>query len=373
VSGARLRLAEPRFGDDALAAIGRVLASGNLTQGPVVAEFEAAVAAFCDSRHGVATTSATTALELALAALDIGPGDEVAAADFTYPATGNAVLQRGAAVRLVDVDPATYCIDPAALEAALGSQTRAVIAVDVFGLPADYRAIEPLLAERGLPLICDAACSLGGMVGGRRTGTFGAMSCFSFHPRKSLTTGEGGMVVTADDALAARMRRLRNHGTDRASFRATFIEPGFNFRLSDLNAALGLVQVPGFGDVLARRRELAAALRDRLEPIDGVTPQAAPDGFTHPYQAFVATCAEGLDRDRIVLGLRQRGVESTLGTYAMHAEPSFQRACGTRPGDLPHSHALVERTFALPLHQGMADADVGTVAEALADVLSEQR
>ncbi len=367
----RLRLAEPRFADDALEAIGRVLASGNLTQGPVVAEFEAAVAAFCGASAGVATTSATTALELALAALDIGPGDEVAAADFTYPATGNAVLQRGAALRLVDVDGATYCIDPGALEATLTPRTKAVLTVDVFGLPADYGAIEPLLAERGIPLVCDAACSLGGAIGERRTGTFGVLSCFSFHPRKSLTTGEGGMVLTSDEALADRMRRLRNHGTERNGWRATFVEPGFNYRLSDLNAALGLVQVPRFEAVLARRRELAAALRERLEAVDGVVCQLAPDGFTHPYQAFVVTCAPELDRDALIPALRERDVESTLGTYAMHAEPTFQRSCGTLPGELPASQALADRTLALPLHQGMGDADVDAIADALAGAISE--
>jgi perosamine synthetase len=365
----RLRLAEPTFGPEALEAIGRVLASGNLTQGPVVADFEAALAEFCGAAHGVATTSATTALELALAALDVGPGDEVVAADFTYPATGNAVLQRGATLRLVDVDPRTYCIDVAALEAALTPETKAVLTVDVFGLPADYTRIEPLLAERGVALICDAACSLGGAIGERRTGTFGVLSCFSFHPRKSLTTGEGGMVLTDDEELVARLRRLRNHGTERAGWRATFVEPGFNYRLSDLNAALGLVQVPGFADVLDRRRELAAALRTRIEGIEGIEAQHAPDGFRHPYQAFVVTCAPGLDRDSLVMALRDSGVESTLGTYAMHAEPSFQRACGTRPGDLPASLALAERTLALPLHQGMADADVDVVGEALEAVI----
>jgi dTDP-4-amino-4,6-dideoxygalactose transaminase len=369
---ARLRLAAPSFGQEAVDAISQVLASGNLTQGPVVAEFETAVAGFCGAAHGIATTSATTALELALAALDIGPGDEVIAADFTYPATGNAALQRGATVRLVDVDPETYCIDPAALEAALSPRTRAVLTVDVFGLPADYTVIEPLLAERGIPLICDAACSLGGAIGDRRTGTFGVMSCFSFHPRKSLTTGEGGMVLTSDDELAARMRRLRNHGTERAGFRATFVEPGFNYRLSDLNAALGLVQVPEFADVVARRRELAVALHAALEPIEGIVPQRAPERFAHPYQAFVVTCDERLDRDALVLALREDGVESTLGTYAMHAEPSFHAACGTRPGDLPVSYALAQRTLALPLHQGMADEDVDVVARAVADAISAQ-
>jgi dTDP-4-amino-4,6-dideoxygalactose transaminase len=180
------------------------------------------------------------------------------------------------------------------------------------------------------------------------------------------------MVLGGDEALLARMRRLRNHGTERAGWRATFVEPGFNYRLSDLNAALGLAQVPDFGAVVERRRTLAAALQARLEDVDGVTPQAEPAGFVHPYQAFVVRCDPALDRDALVMALRERGVESTLGTYAMHAEPSFQRACGTRPGELARSYALAEGTLAVPLHQGMSDEDVDTVAAALADAISAQ-
>ena len=364
-----LRLAHPTFGDDALGAIGRVLTSGQLTQGPVVAEFEQALAEFCGVEHAVATTSATTAIELALAAHDIGPGDLVLAPDFTYPATGNAVLQRGADLRLLEVDPETYLLDTAALEQALEERPRAVIAVDVFGLPADYGAIEPMLARRGVTLICDAACSLGGEVDGRRVGTFGAASCFSFHPRKSLTTGEGGMVMTGDGELAARLRRLRNHGTERSGWRSTFVEPGFNYRMSDINAALGLVQVPGYGAVLARRRALADRLTRRLEGLDSVRPQRIPAGHLHPFQAYVVVLAEGIDRDATIAALRERGVESTLGTYALHLEPAFaERRCAPATG-LAHSGALAQRTLALPLHEHLAEEDLETIALALEDAL----
>jgi dTDP-4-amino-4,6-dideoxygalactose transaminase len=362
-------LADPRFGPAELDAIGRVLASGNLTQGPVVKEFEEAVASFCGVRHAVATTSATTALELVLAALDIGPGDEVVVADFTYPASGNAVLARGATPRLADVDRATYCVDPACVEAQLTERTRAVMAVDVFGLPADYTALEPLLERRGIPLVCDAACSLGGAVGGRGAGSFGVAGCFSFHPRKSLTTGEGGMAVCDDGALADRMRRLRNHGGERQGWRTTFVEPGFNFRMSDLNAALGLAQVPRHAGTVATRAALAARLAAQIEDLPGIRVQSVPEGFRHPFQAFVVVCDEGIDRDGTIAALRGRGVEATLGTYALHAEPSFMAACGTRPGDLPNSFALAQRTLALPLHQGLTEDDVDTVAKALAEVI----
>ena len=362
-----LRLADPRFGEEAVDAIRAVLASGHLTQGPVVAAFESAIAHVVGRAPAVATTAATTALELALAAHDIGPGDEVLAADFTYPATGNAVLQRGATLRLVDADPATYCLDPGALEAALSERTAAVLTVDVFGLPADYDRIEPLLAQHGIALICDAACSLGGAIGTRMAGSFGAAACFSFHPRKSLTTGEGGMVVTDDDALAERMRALRNHGSRRDGWRATFAEPGFNYRMSDLNAALGLTQVADHGATVRRRNALAAKLTAALAELPGVRPQAVPSGHLHPYQAYVVVLEDPrLDRDAVIGALRDGGVESTLGTYAMHVEPAFVRACGTRAGQLPASAMLAARTLALPLHQGMSDADVDVVAAALA-------
>jgi dTDP-4-amino-4,6-dideoxygalactose transaminase len=365
-----LRLANPVFGDDALSAIGRVLASGHLTQGPVVAEFEEALAEFCGVEHAIVTTSATTAIELALAAHDVGPGDLVLAPDFTYPATGNAVLQRGARLRLLDADPQTYCVDVSALEEALAEeQPKAVITVDVFGLPADYATIEPMLAERGVTLICDAACSLGGAIGDRRTGGFGDASCFSFHPRKSLTTGEGGMVGTDDGALATRLRRLRNHGTERNGWRSTFVEPGFNYRMSDINAALGLVQVPGHAEVVSRRRELAERLTAALEGIDGVCPQRVPSGHSHPYQAYVVVVEPRIDRDRVIAALRDLGVESTLGTYALHLEPAFaQRGCAP-PGGLPHSRALAEQTLALPLHEHLADEDTDLIARALEQAL----
>ncbi len=365
-----LRLAEPRFGREALAALEEVLASGRLTQGPKVEAFEQSVAELCGARHGIATTSATTGIELVLAALEIGPGDEVIVADFTYPATANAVLQRRAQPKLVDVDLATYCIDPDEVAAALSPRTAAVVTVDVFGLPADYRILEPLLAEREVPLICDAACSLGGAIGKRRCGSFGLASCFSFHPRKSLTTGEGGMVTTDDERLARRLRRLRNHGSERSGWRASFVEPGFNYRMSELNAALGLIQVGEHERVVKYRRELATHLSAKLAEAAGVTPQRVPHDAVHPYQAYVIRLPESIDREQVISDLAEHSIESTLGTYALHAEPAFERACGTRAGELPRSYRLAQSTLALPLHQRLSEVDVDRIASTLQKVLA---
>lgn len=361
-----LALADARFGDEAAAAVAEVLRSGRLTQGPKVLEFEEALAAYCGTAHGVAVTSATTALALTLAALDIGPGDRVVVPDFTYPATGNVVLRAGAEAVLVDVDPRTYNLDPGALEAAIDEETSAVIAVDLFGLPADYDRIEALVAERGIPLICDAACSLGASHRGRRCGSIGVAACFSFHPRKPLTTGEGGMVLTADDELAARMRRLRDHGGERHGFRYVFEEPGFNYRLTDMQAALGLTQVPGHDETVGRRRELARSLSAVLDRVGGVTPPGVPEGAEPCWQAYVAVLEEGIDRDAAILALRERGVEATIGTYALHAEPAYG---GHEPGELPGSWMLARQAIALPLHQGLDEADMERVATELAAVL----
>jgi dTDP-4-amino-4,6-dideoxygalactose transaminase len=353
------------FGQEAVAALARVLASGRLTQGPNVEAFEDAVAEYCGTRFAVATTSATTALQLVLAALDIRQGDEVIVPDFTYPATANVVLRQGANVRLVDIDPRTYNVDPDAVAEAISPRTRAVIAVDLFGLPADYTALEPIVADREIPLLCDAACALGGAWESRRCGSIGVAGCFSFHPRKILTTGEGGMVTTDDEHLAERARRLRNHGSERDGWRSVFVEPGFNFRMGELEAALGLVQIAGHDAVIERRRLLAARLTAALADVDGITAPYEPVGGRHAYQAYVTMLDESVDRDRLIALLRDEEIEATLGTYALHAEPAFAEACGTRPGDLPVSFAASSRSLALPLHERLREVDVDRVAGAL--------
>lgn len=365
-----LRLADASFDDAAIADVGTVLASGVLTNGPRTAEFESLVAELTGVRHAVAVSSGTTALHVVLAALGLGRGDDVAVADFTHPATANAVVAVGAQPLLVDVREDTYAIDAGALREALTPQTRAVIAVDPFGLPADYATIEAVLADRpDVVLVADAACSLGGSFHGRPCGSIGRAATFSFHPRKVITTAEGGMVTTDDGDLAHRMRRLRNHGGEPSGAAFRFVEPAFNFRLSEVHATLGVHAARRLRDVVDRRRALAARLTAALTGVPGVVPQRIPDGSASTFQSFVVRVAEGIDRDTIVAGLRARGVESTIGTYALHAEPAFSKLCGTAPGDLPRSYGLARRTLALPLHQALGDDDVDRVADELVRVL----
>lgn len=360
-----IRLAEPSFGPQTLASLGAVLESGHLTLGPRVREFEQGVADLLGVDHAVAVSSGTTALHLALAALDIGPGDEVIVPDFTHPATGHVVLQRGADAVLVDVDAATYNVDPQAVEAALTANTRLVIAVDLFGLPADYPALERLLRPRGVPLLCDAACSLGAQLDGRPPARRGVAATFSFHPRKILTTGEGGMVVTDDQALAQRLALLRNHGFASPEF----VEPGFNYRMSDILAALGTAQLPELEEIVRRRRHLAQLLSERLDPLDGIRTPATPPGFDSTFQAYVAVLDAEVDRSRFIAALAEDGVESTIGTYALHSQPSFRSACATTSGDLPVSWMLARRTVALPLHPRLTEEDIDVIADAVREGL----
>lgn len=375
-------LTRPVLGPEELGAVQSVLESGMVAQGPMAAAFEDAVKQRTGSRHAFALSSCTTALHLALDALDIGAArsdrggsadDEVLAADFSFPATGNAIVQAGARPVLVDIDPATYAMDPGDLERRITPRSRAIMPVHPVGSPAPMDAIMAIADRHGIAVIEDAACALGGSCGGRSLGTIGRIGCLSFHGRKIVTTGEGGMLLTDDDAVAERVALLRTHGGVRDGFAVRFEDTGFNYRLSDIQAAIGVQQMGRLGDLIARRRELALELNARLGGIPDIAlPTDQPWG-RHLYQSYVVLLGETDDRDAVVHGLRERGVESTLGTYAMHAQPSFMRRLATRPGDLPGSWRAYRGGISLPLFPTMTEAEVETVAETFASVLAGVR
>ena len=296
----RIPITRPYLDHAEAEAAGAALASGFVVQGPQVAEFERLVCQVTGSSHALAVSSATTGLHLALVALGVGPGDEVLVADFTFPATGNVVAHQGATPVLVDVRTDTFAMDVEDLRAKITPRSKAILPIDPFGLPYDADAINAVAAEHGLAVIEDAACAIGGSYKGRPAGALGTMGVFSFHGRKVITTGEGGMVVTDDDALAARLGLMRNHGGERDGFKLRFVDAGFNYRLSDIQGAIGVVQMGKLDEIVSSAGALAGELRGLLADVPGITVQAEPDGCVHTYQSFVTVLDEGTDRDRVV-------------------------------------------------------------------------
>jgi perosamine synthetase len=348
-----IRLARPDVGAKEAAAVAEVLESGLLTMGPKVAEFESELARACERPHAVAVSSGTAALHLAVLALGIGEGDEVLVPSFTFPATANVVALAGARPVLVDVDPETMNVDPARVEAAVTRRTRAVLAVHLFGRPLDWEALMDVVPPP-VTLIEDAAGALGARHRGRPCGGLGPAGCLSFHPRKVVTTGEGGAVVCADEELADAVRRLRHHGIEpRGDFDVRL--PGFNYRLADLLCAVGIPQLQRLDELLAVRRSLAAAYAERLEGI--VELPTADDGDTHGWQAYVVR----LDRrDEVLRALREQGVEAQIGTYAVHRLSAYRDQ-----GPFPGADACFERALALPLHSQLNASDLDRIAEVI--------
>ena len=355
-AGARLsaiRLAWPDVGEEEAAEVAEVLASGQLTMGPKVAELERELARACEVEHAVAVSSGTAALHLALLALGLGDGDDVLVPAYTFPATANVVALAGARPVLVDVDPATMNLDVARVADAVSPRTRAVLAVHLFGRPLDWDALQAAVPD-GVTLIEDAAGALGARFRGRPCGGLGALGCLSFHPRKIVTTGEGGAVTTRDDQLADAVRSLRHHGIEpRGDF--DIRTPGLNYRLSDLNCAVGLPQVRRLAELLAARERLAQAYQERLAGLVD-TPAAAP-GDTHGRQAYVIQLER---RDEALAALRAAGIEAQIGTYALHLLSAYRDQ-----GDFPGARRCYQRALALPFHSRLTEDDLDRVVAAL--------
>jgi dTDP-4-amino-4,6-dideoxygalactose transaminase len=358
-------LARPSFGPEEEELLLAALRSGWVTQGPRVEEFEARFAEAVGARHAVAVSSGTAALFLALHALELRPGDEVIAPSLSFIATANAIVHAGALPVLVDVDPATQNLDPVAAAAALTPRTRAILLVHQLGLPADLDALQAIAAQRGLALVEDAACAVGSRHRGLPIGASGNPCAFSFHPRKVLVTGEGGMLTTADARLAERLRRLRHQGmsiSDLERHRAehaileSYPEVGYNFRLSDLHAALGLAQLARLEGFLAERRRLAARYDAAFAGTRIVRPRipawAAPN-----HQSYLVRLegADAAERQRVLDRLRRRGIGARRGLMAIHREPAYRAWPPRAP--LPHTEAAAVSTLVLPLFPGLADAD----------------
>jgi perosamine synthetase len=361
-------LTVPALGSEEIAASERVLRSGMLVQGREVLAFEAALCATTGRRHAIAVGSGTAALELALRALGLGPGDQVLCPALTWPSPAHAVLSVGAEVVLCEVDAHEWNSGGAHFAAARGERTRAAIVIDQFGNPARQREIEAALP--GLPLIVDAACSLGASDQGLPCGGRGVIACTSFHPRKVLTTGEGGACLTDDDALAERLRALRNHG-QRAP--GVFVCAAGNQRMTELAAAIGVEQVHKLAGLVDARRRLAGVIKAAFP--GAAFQRAAPGALPNQQTLGLLVGPNGAGsapRDRVIAALREGHVQSGPLSYALHTLPQFAAAAAGATAEgrrLDNAREIAERGLALPLFPGMTREQTDTVIEQLSKAL----
>ncbi|WP_333772769.1 DegT/DnrJ/EryC1/StrS family aminotransferase [Streptomyces sp. IBSBF 3136] len=369
----RIPVMIPWLGEEEARAASDAVLSGWVAQGPRVAAFERAFAERVGAEHGIAVSSCTTALHLSLVALGLGPGDEVVVPSLSFIATANAVRYVGAEPVFADVDPATGNLTRATVDAVRTPRTRAVLAVHQGGVPADVPALRAACAEWDLPLVEDAACAIGSTAGGKPVGHGALLAAWSFHPRKIVTTGEGGMITTDDAQWAARLRRLREHGMDasaaerHASDRPvleSYLEVGFNYRMTDVQAAIGLVQLGKLDAMVTRRRALAARYETLLRDVPGLTPVRDPAHGQSNFQSYWVLLAEDfpVGRDDLLAALAAAGVSARRGIMASHLEPAY---AGHPAAPLPVTERIGRDSLILPLFHTMTEAQQDRVVAVL--------
>lgn len=372
-----IALGQPTFGDEELAAVADVLKSGWVAgQGPVAKDFEQRFAALCGTSSALTLNNCTAALHLAISALGAGPGDEVVVADYTFPATAHAVRYTGAEPVFADVRPDIWTVDPDAVRAAITPKTVGVIAVDAFGMPADYDELRAITDQHSLWLLEDAACSAGATYKGRPAGSLADAACFSFHGRKGITSGEGGAITTDNAELIAHARKLHFFGIESAFTRAgsddlpvpVFDELGWNYKLSEIAAAVVSAQLTKLPTLLAARRRVAAGYRELLGDVEELTLPVELSDRETVWQSYVLTLGPDVDRGRTAADLRGRGIQCNIGTYASHLQPVYgQRA------DCPVSADIFARHLAIPMHANLTDTQVEIVAKAVREATAAAR
>lgn len=377
MSPRRIDIAKPKFGDEEWQALRGPLESGWLTQGPEVSAFEQEFAKRHDVGHALATTSCTTALHLALAALEVGPDDEVIVPAFTWVATANVVLYCGATPVFADVDRDTFNLDVSQIAQKVTKRTKAVIPVHLFGLCADMDGLRAVLPDT-VAVVEDAACAAGARYNGKPAGGLGDFAAFSFHPRKSITTGEGGMLTTTDDDLAAKAEILRNHGASiseeqRHQGPQPYILPdfnllGFNYRMSDLQGAVGRVQLGRLDGFIAEREHWSRFYDEAFADIPWIRPPVRPKAGQHAWQAYVTYVDPALapkPRNEIMQHLHEKGIATRPGTHAVHMLGYYRDKFGFSPDDFPAARDCELNSMALPLHNQMTQEDYEFVVSAI--------
>lgn len=359
--------------DQDIAAVAEVLRSDWLTTGPAVSYFENALAYHVGVRHGVAVSSGTAALHSAMYAINISPGDEVIVPAMTFAATANVVVFQGGTPVFADVDPETLLIDPVHVEELITEKTKGVIAVDYAGQPCDYDKLRSITAMHGLALISDACHALGAEYHGHRVGSLADITLFSFHPVKHITTGEGGMAVTDNESYASKMRLFRNHGISTdfrerekiGSWHYEMVDLGYNYRMSDIQCALGISQLQRLPYFLQRRREIATMYHKKIDENYNVKPLEVLAGRQHAWHLFVIRLSNTVSRSHVFQEMKSSGIGVNVHYIPVHLHPYYQKHCGTSKGMCPNAEEAYLHILSLPIWPGMCDADVESVIQIL--------
>jgi perosamine synthetase len=371
-------ITKPALGEEEARAPFESIRSGWVTQGPKVAEFEKAIASYVGAKHGVATTSCTTGLHLALVAAGIGEGDEVIVPSFTFIASANAILYTGAKAVFCEIDPRTFNIDPNDIEKRITKKTKAIMPIDQIGLACDIDSVNDIARKHGIDVVEDAAPAIGEDYKGRKVGGNAHQTVFSFHPRKVITTGEGGMITTNDDQVADRARKLRAHGMsvsdlDRHKADRVIIEEynelGFNYRMTDIQASIGLVQLSRLDELLRIRRAKAQRYNEELAEVKGIETPFVPKYAAHTYQSYCLRLTKDcrLDREDLMTNLLHRGIATRRGVMASHLEKTYTSRQGAV--SLPITEEATRTTMLIPLFATMSDEEQSWVIESLREEL----
>lgn len=358
-----IKLAKPHIPDSAIHSVVKILKSGNLVQGEFVAELEKTIENYLGVKHAIVVSSGTSALHLALMALEIGSDDEVIVPAFTFPATANVVEIVGAKAVLVDITLDDFCIDTSKIESAITSKTKGVMPVHEFGQAANMDPIMEIAKKHDLKVIEDAACALGAEYNDNKVGTFGILGCFSFHPRKVITTGEGGTVVTNNDNLASRIRALRSHGLTNIDGKYNLVYTGLNYRMTDFQAAIGISQLFQLEDMNNKRKAIAKQYDDELKELERIKTPIRFKNRKHIFQTYHILLDEKLNRDDLIFRLRDSGIETNLGAQALHRLMYYKNKYGHEETDFPNALMAYQQGLALPIGNHIREIDVSFVCD----------
>jgi len=368
----KIHLSRPDITEKEVQAVTDVLRSPNLSLGPKLAEFENAFAKYIGTKHAVAVNSGTSGLFLCMLSLGIGPGDEVITTPFTFIATSNTVMMTGAKPVFVDIDPATLNIDIAKVKSKITKKTKAIMPVEVFGSPAGFDKICRIADNHKLTVIEDSCEALGSALNGKKAGTFGKMSVFAFYPNKQITTGEGGMILTDDDHLADMCASLRNQGRGKSGTWLSHERLGYNYRLSDINCALGIAQLSRIDEIKTKRKQVAKWYQEMLADDDRLIVPAESDGCDMSWFVFVVRLADRFTRKQRDIVLKQmmaKGIQVSNYFSPVHLQPFIAESLGCCEGDFPVTESVSARTIALPFYNNLTRDDVAAVCKTLKKVL----